>query len=289
MFRVAKSAVFGLVLLAGAVAGSSYAHAEGALERIKRDGVINVGVFNEVPVGYVDENGVLTGESPEVLRLALAEIGDVEMRASVVTEFGALIPGLIAGRFDVIAAGLYIRPARCEQIAFTRPTARYGETLVVAAGNPLGISSYEDVLDNSDATIAVLSGSVELEIVQAMGFPDDRVLQMPITTAVAALRQGRVDAVAVPTVTGQELVAADGGQTIVLPEDFTDPLLDGKPAVNFAGFGVQRQHTELLAALNAALDTVLNSEAHLQAIAPFGFTEAQLPGDVTAEDVCDPE
>ena len=32
---------------------------------------------------------------------------------------GFVIPGLNAGRFDLIAAGLFITPERCEQVAFS--------------------------------------------------------------------------------------------------------------------------------------------------------------------------
>ncbi len=39
----------------------------------------------------------------------------------VLTEFGSLIPGLAAKRFDIIAAGMYVTPERCKQVALSGP------------------------------------------------------------------------------------------------------------------------------------------------------------------------
>ena len=49
---------------------------------------------------------------------------------AVLTEWGALIPGLKAGRFDVIAAGMYITPERCKQVAFADPQNQIPDTLL---------------------------------------------------------------------------------------------------------------------------------------------------------------
>ena len=57
------------------------------------------------------------------------EIGTIK---PVLTEWGSLIPGLRAGRFDLIAAGMYITPERCKQVLFTDPHYRLLDTLLVA-------------------------------------------------------------------------------------------------------------------------------------------------------------
>jgi polar amino acid transport system substrate-binding protein len=45
----------------------------------------------------------------------------------VLTEWGSLIPGLNAGRFDIITAGMYITPKRCKNVAFTDPMGVFAE------------------------------------------------------------------------------------------------------------------------------------------------------------------
>src|SRR3546814_18126400 len=105
--------------------GASGAHAETALGKAKAAGFIRVGFANEAPYGYATPDGKLTGESPEVVKAVLKKMGIAEVDG-VLTEFGALIPGLKAGRFDIIAAGLFVNPKRCEQIQFSKPTSGIG-------------------------------------------------------------------------------------------------------------------------------------------------------------------
>jgi polar amino acid transport system substrate-binding protein len=73
----------------------------------------------------------VTGESPEIIRAVLGKIG-VKKIDSVLTEWGGLIPGLQAGRFDLIAAGMYITPERRQQVLFTDPHYQVRDTLLVA-------------------------------------------------------------------------------------------------------------------------------------------------------------
>lgn len=79
------------------------------------------------------------------------------MEASVV-DFGALIPGLQAGQFDMIAAGMFITPERAEQIIFSDPDYCVSNSFAVAEGNPLGISDFQSIID-SGATLASVGRS----------------------------------------------------------------------------------------------------------------------------------
>ena len=103
-----RAALAGLVAIGlGAIAGivdATPASAETTLERARQAGYIRIGFANEAPFGYATPEGTLTGEAPEVAKAVLAKMGIPEVDG-VLTEFGSLIPGLKAGRFDIIAAG----------------------------------------------------------------------------------------------------------------------------------------------------------------------------------------
>ena len=76
------------------------ASAETTKERILREGRIVVGIHNRSPWGFRDDKtGEPTGWHPDILKAAFAELGVTNLEFQV-TEFGALIPGLLAGRFD---------------------------------------------------------------------------------------------------------------------------------------------------------------------------------------------
>ena len=91
------------------------AEEESTLARIQREGVVRVGFANENPYAFAQPDGTLSGEAVEVARAVFEQMGIEEMEG-VLTEFGSLIPGLQAGRFDVITAGMYVNPGRCEQV-----------------------------------------------------------------------------------------------------------------------------------------------------------------------------
>jgi polar amino acid transport system substrate-binding protein len=284
---VLKSGSIVIAGIAALVFVSASTTAETTLEKIKSDGTVKIGIFNEKPAGYVTEDGYVTGESPEILRVLLKGMGNIEMDAFVVDEFGALIPGLMAGRFDIIAAGMYIKPARCEQIAFTNPTVRYGEAIMVLKGNPLKLHSYEDVRDNPDAVMAAATGGMQVKFAEASGIPKDRILLMPnYPTALAALRSGRAHAIGAPATVAQAIVVELEDGDVEVADPFTHPIYENKIAISYAGLGVRKGDADLLAALNAGLAELANTPEHLALVEPFGFGEEQLPGDKLTSQVC---
>src|SRR6266581_1884922 len=130
-------AAAGVVLTPAVLAGgggSTSTSSENLLDQLRKAGVIRVGFANEAPYGYADSSGKLTGEAPTVAKAVMQKLGvpDVE---GVLTEFGALIPGLNANRFDIIAAGMFITPPRCNAILFSNPDYVATEALAVKAAN----------------------------------------------------------------------------------------------------------------------------------------------------------
>ena len=93
------------------------ASAQTTLEDIQERGYIQIATANEVPYGYVNAAGEAEGIAPDVATAVLNNLGidDVQW---VVTQFGSLIPGLMADRFDMVAAEQPILPDRCAQVLF---------------------------------------------------------------------------------------------------------------------------------------------------------------------------
>jgi polar amino acid transport system substrate-binding protein len=282
---LAATAVLVLAATAGCEEGGE--RDETTLERIKQSGVVRVGYANEAPYAYVDEKtGRLTGEAPEIARVVLKSIG-VERIEGVLTEFGSLIPGLKAKRFDVIAAGMYITPKRCREIAFTNPTYKIGEAFLVEHGNPLELHSYEALAAHRSARLGVVAGAVELGYARAVGVPDSRIAVLPdAPSAVAALQAGRIDAYGGTALTVQDMLQKVGDGSVERAKPFTDPVIEGESAVGFGAFGLRKEDKALLKALNKHLGTFIGSEQHRKLVAPFGFTEAEDPGDATAKSLC---
>ena len=276
------------ILFAGLLAGcGGGGQQQSTLERIRETGVVRIGYANEAPYAYQDTaTGELTGEAPEIAKVILEELGVTQVEG-VLTEFGSLIPGLQAGRFDIIAAGMYILPERCEQIAFSNPTYAIGEAFAVLQGNPKSLHSYEDIRDHEDATLGVVAGAVERRYAREVGIPDDRVVVFPdAPAALAGVRAGRVDAYGGTALTVQDLLSKDGSGRLERADPFTDPVIDGVSVKGYGAFGFRKQDQDLKEAFNERLATFIGSDEHREIVEPFGFTEQELPGDVTADELC---
>jgi len=264
------------------------ATAGGILEQARQQGYITIGFANEAPYGFADETGAVTGEAPEVAKAIFAELGVPEVQG-VVTTFGALIPGLVAGRFDVIAAGMFINPDRCGQILFSDPDYCIPQAFAVQAGNPLGLTNYEDVA-NSDATLGVLSGGVEEGYALDLGVPEDRLTLFEDAPSLAeGLQAGRVDAIAATSLSIRAQMDRLGDSNLEMTAGFT-PEIDGVPQRGCGGFGFRQEDQELRDAFNDALVAMKGSNSLVAITEPFGFGETEIgaAADVTVEDLCEP-
>ncbi|WP_017754762.1 ectoine/hydroxyectoine ABC transporter substrate-binding protein EhuB [Calidifontibacillus oryziterrae] len=256
------------------------------LERAKEEGKIVVGFSGEVPYAYEDENGNLTGQSVEVARAVFKELGIEEMEGKL-TKFGSLIPGLQSETFDVITAGMYITPDRCEQVDFGEPEYSIGEALAVQKGNPLDLHSYEDIVNNPDVKVSIMNGAIEIDYLKAVGIDESQFeIVQDIPSNIAALESGRVDAITMTGPTLEAALATANAKNIDRVDDFIQPTVDGESIRGYGAAAFRIGDDDLKAAYNEALQKLKDSGELLNIISEFGFTEADLPGDMTTEQLC---
>lgn len=257
---------------------------ETTLERAQREGYVTVGFANEAPFAYATEAGELTGQNVEIARAVLNNLGIEEM-VGVLTEFGSLIPGLQANRFDMITAGMYITSARAEEVAFANPEYQIGGGLVVAAGNPHNLNSYWDIADNPDVTIAVMAGGLEYDHLIEVGVSEDQIVTVSDQpSTIDALLAGRVDAATMTSMAARTYVEMSGDPSIELVEDFEIAVVDGAPQAGFGSSAFRLEDTDFVEAYNQELENLKASGELLAIQQQFGFTEAEFPGDSTVED-----
>ncbi|MBO9355273.1 ectoine/hydroxyectoine ABC transporter substrate-binding protein EhuB [Bordetella petrii] len=261
--------------------------AQSTLAAAKAAGKIRIGYANEAPYAYMDsEKNQITGEAVEIARVVLKRMGINEVEG-VLTEFGSLIPGLQAKRFDIIAAGMYVTPERCQQVAFSNPTYGVGQSFLVQKGNPKNLHSYEDVAKQDDARLGVVVGAIESEYASKMDIPVDRVVVFPdVVSALSGVQAGRADAYAATAMTVNDLMKKTATGDLEKADPFTDPVVDGKSVRGYGAFGFRKDDQEFVDAFNAELAKFIGTEEHAKIVAPFGFTKDELPGDVTAAKLC---
>ena len=275
--------VAGAVLIGLVPAVAAPASAQSTLERIRSEGEVTVAIAGEAPYGYRDAAGDVTGEAPEIARVVLQRIApDVEIEW-VETAFGELIPELLAGYVDIVAAGMFVTPERCEQVLFSAPTYVVGEALAVKDGNPKALTDFEAISANRDAKVGLIAGTVEYNYALVTGIPGDRaLLYANFDKALEALEEGEVDAVALTSLTANDLV--DGKPTLEATAQFY-PVLDGEEVKGYGSFAFRQEDEALRDAFDRELEAFLGNEEHRALVEPFGFTADMAP-DATADALC---
>ncbi|MFE9673532.1 ectoine/hydroxyectoine ABC transporter substrate-binding protein EhuB [Streptomyces sp. NPDC006259] len=280
---LAGVAAFGAVGAAGCsrVATASSAPGGDLLGRLRAQGVVRLGIAGEIPFGYIDRDGRLTGEAPELARVIFKRLGVDEVQP-VPTEFGSLIPGLNSQQFDVVAAGMYVNPARCEQVIFADPDYQMLDSFIVRKGNPKNLHHYQDVVKKK-ARFATGTGYAEIQYAVDAGYDEGDILIVPDQVAgLNAVEAGRVDVFAGTAVTTREVVKKSAKAEATEP---FAPLVDGKPHVDGGAFAFRPAETGLRDAFNTELRKLKRSGELLRILKPFGFTEAEMT-DLTAKELC---
>jgi polar amino acid transport system substrate-binding protein len=280
---LAGAAALGALAAAGCtrVAATTGSGGGDLLERLRAQGVVRLGIAGEIPFGFIDRNGELTGEAPELAKAVFKRLG-VDRVQPVPTEFGSLIPGLNSQQFDVVAAGMYVNPERCEQVIFADPDYQMLDSFIVRKGNPKGLHDYKDVVAKK-AKFATGTGYAEIQYAVEAGYKESDILIVPDQVAgLNAVEAGRVDVFAGTALTTREVVKKSAKAEAT--KAFA-PLVDGKPHVDGGAFAFRSAETKLRDAFNVELRKLKKSGELLRILRPFGFTEAEMT-DLTAEQLC---
>jgi polar amino acid transport system substrate-binding protein len=265
----------------------SFSASAGLLEKGRTQG-LTAGIANEQPYAYIGTDGKTVGANVEILQAILGNLGISKIELPI-TEFGSLVPGLAAGRFDLIGAGLFINPARCKVIGYSNPVTRSGGAFIVKAGNPLKLHSLKDVATNGKARLATQPGSNQVQEAKDSGIASANVVLFDKDTeALAALQADRVDVVYFPDAEIISLVKKANSPAIerALPFDQI-PDAEGKPTWNYHAYGLPKNDPQFTLAFNEQLAKLRASGELLKILQKYGYTENELPpADVTAEQRC---
>lgn len=254
--------------VATALLACGAAHAA-SLEQIRQSGHVRIAVANEIPYGYIDMNGHARGAGPDVAAQVMKQLG-VKKIDWVTASFGSLIPGLKANRYDMVAAEMAILPQRCKQVLFSEPNSSYGEGLLVPKGNPKHLHSYEGFVKSKDK-VAIMAGADQLEMMQALGIPDSRIVTISNNAdAISTVSTGRADAYAATGLTVVQL--AGKSKKVQAARNFTDPVIHGTPARSWGGFAFAENSRGLRDAVNAQLAKFKKTPAWKKIMSRYGFT-----------------
>jgi len=238
------------------------------LEDLKAQGFARVAIANEPPYTAVAADGKVSGAAPDVAREVFKRLGVPDIVASI-SEYGAMIPGIQAHRFDAITAGLFMKPERCSAVAYSEPILCDAEAFLVKKGNPKGFKSYEDIAKDASATIGAPGGGTEEKLALNAGVPRERVIVVPDgQSGLKMLQDGRIDVYSLPVLSLNDLKKKSGDDTI----EVVAPVV-GAP-VYCDGTAFNKDDTALRDAYDVELKKMKESGEFAKIIEPYGFSAA---------------
>lgn len=268
--------IFGCVLAALII----HPGRRGTWARIQREGQIRIGYSVEAPYVFLDEEGELTGIEVDVAKAVMNRAG-VPRIEWVQAEVGALLSGLDKERFDAISS-LFITPERARRVAFSEPTFRAHQALLVRKGNPRALHAYEDVLRNKEARIAVLHGTVEETMVREMGIPESQVVVIPdVLTGRIAVEGDLADALALSLPAALFMTRRQMLGLTEIAEPFAPPPQAQGRLKGFGAVVFRRADKDLVRAWNRAMAGFIGGPEHVRLLARYGLGEEVLPGSAT--------
>lgn len=248
---------------------------------------VTIGIHNRQPWGFRAEDGSAAGFHPDLIRAAFERLG-VKQVDFVITEFGALIPGLNAGRFDMVASGIAITPERCKVVVFSEPDLAVGDSLIVKKGNPLKLHSYADIVANAKVRLAGGRGTLNTRNAIDAGVPTSQITYLGDAQAMlSALLADRVDAatLSAPSVVG--LLQDPKLQGVERAQPFTGLVRNGVPAMMYTAIAFRSDDTALRDAYDEQLRALKADGTVDKLRAKYGFTDDdKVNPAVTTQKVC---
>lgn len=238
---------------------------------------LTIALFGEEPYSWIDEeSGEPTGATIAVAEEIFENRLGYDITIEEEPDWDNLIPGLTAGHWDVVSAGMSITGERCAEAAFGDPELLYTTAFLVEEGNPHGVEDFED-LQEAGLDVVALSGAVESGWMEEEGIDHDTVGSAD--DGIEFVEGGRADVFAL-TAASLEAMAGDI-DGLEVTDSFEHELSIGAHAF-------LPEDEDLVEEFNAELAELMESGEYLELVEEFGFSEDEMPpSGLTAQELCE--
>ncbi len=197
--------------------------------------------------------------------------------------FDGIIAALLGNQCEAIISSMNNTPERAEQVDFV-DYLLFGQSLMVAKGNPLGLSDLASLCGHAAAAQV---GTTNLDALEAASEECEAAGEEPIdivgfpsnTDAVLALKAGQADTVETDSPVAAYYVAQDP-ETFELTEAVIDPIL--------VGIAFNKDNPELRDQVQVIIDEMYADGTMMAILEEWLLTDFALPEKVGATPVATP-
>jgi len=252
---ISSALLLGASLLSPMSSPASAATCTDTLTKAQEASYVRMSSYQQPPHGWFDINsGKYSGIDVEVIEEILKGL-NIKTWDYVTADWGAMIPGLNACRWDIMSIGMTYTKLRSEQVQFSLPVYQYGVAMLVAKGNPKKIKGKADWKGKK---VGGIIGSTDDQVIGGV----KGATYVPFTKysdLYRALSTGRIDAGMVDELQGAYDFKLQPQPKITLVKEWT-----GK-AVGISSIVMRKGDTEWVKAVNDQLK-IMRTNGKLKAI-----------------------
>ncbi|MER8516359.1 ectoine/hydroxyectoine ABC transporter substrate-binding protein EhuB [Mesorhizobium sp. M1060] len=272
---------FGIIFVASTILATPLSFAQ-TLNDARTNGV-TIAIANEPPLAQLDKDGAPTGAGPDLDRAILKEAGVTGLSGDVM-DYGAMIPAVQSQRATFASGGsLYIKPERCEAVAFSNPVMCGGVSFILPNALADKVHSYKDIAALG-LRVGACGGCVMQKLAIDAGVSEDKIIIFPDgTSGVKLLTDNRIDVFSHDTTAGFDLY-----RRLADPAKYKYVRLTDGP-MDCYGAAFNKNNAELRDAYNDGLKKIRASGKYTEILKKYGLEEAAFGTDtMTTEKLCTP-
>ncbi|WP_367613764.1 transporter substrate-binding domain-containing protein [Heyndrickxia ginsengihumi] len=132
--------------------------------------------------------------------------------------------------------------------------------------------------------MGVIAGTAEANYVKESGVNASQITVISDNpSALSALQSGRVDVITMTGPALRSLLDTAKSNNVEKVKDFKQPVINGKSVKGYGATVFRKQDDDFREAFNKELEKMKKDGELLKILKKYGFTENELPGDVTTE------
>jgi polar amino acid transport system substrate-binding protein len=277
-----RNVMSGLAAGAAGLIGAPAAFAQtpgGLLERLRREKVAKVAIAPQPPYSELLPDGTMAGLGPTVAQTIMTKLG-VPKLEGVAVPYGELIPGLMAGRWDFVAACLSITKPRCNQVQYSSPICFDSSVVAYLPADLPEPPKTAVEIGKRGLIVGVLAGGYQIPYLRTV-IPSENILQFPDTAALGDVLLIKRIQVALAAYSGLSAVQKNRNPSFSI----SPPL----PDIRIAGSGpaFRPNDTDLFDAFEKELRAMKDSGEIARLNEQFGFQYVRsLDDPITMKEAC---
>ncbi|WP_171655003.1 substrate-binding periplasmic protein [Paenibacillus foliorum] len=216
-----------------------------AVEDIKKKGKLIIATSgNFRPITFMNEQSQIAGLDIDIGNMIAEKLG---VKAEFVPgNISGLIPGLIAGKFDLVMSGLTATDERKKIIDFSVPYGKDGTIAATLQDN----NKVQDTTKLEGLVVGVIGGSGTHSVIKEIGGYKELKEYPGNAEAFTDLKAGRIDTYAVGNIAAKDYIKND-------KSDKPLKLVGEVAAIKPMGVGIKKGEDELRAIIDALIEEKL--------------------------------